>query len=100
MAIDAKGIVVLCVGADGLRGDPLIKESALGEGWSLTPEGLAECVRIVALECAGGEIIEDVEDTTVAPEGTPNNANDDQKTASTRRKRKRKRRGRGGRRGG
>ncbi len=45
-------IVVVCVGADGLRGDDLVKETF--EGWDLTPEGLAECVRLVALECAGG----------------------------------------------
>ena len=44
-------VVVLCVGADGLRGDDLVKET--GEGWNLTPEGLAECVRRVACACGG-----------------------------------------------
>ena len=43
--------VVVCVGADGLQGDDLVKET--NEGWSLTPEGLAECVRLIALECSG-----------------------------------------------
>jgi len=42
-------IVVLCVGADGLRGDALVQET--NEGWDLSPEGLAECVRRVASIC-------------------------------------------------
>lgn len=41
--------VVLCVGADGLRGDPLVGSTDLG--WNLTPEGIAECVRIAAEHC-------------------------------------------------
>ncbi|KAL3777421.1 hypothetical protein ACHAW5_010223 [Stephanodiscus triporus] len=50
--------VVLCVGADGLEGDALISGSlgngsVTGEGWTLSPEGLAECVRIAAAFCAG-----------------------------------------------
>ena len=44
-------VVVLCVGADGLRGDDLVKDTM--EGWNLTPEGLAESVRRVACFCAG-----------------------------------------------
>ena len=43
--------VVLCVGADGVRGDPL----AGPEGWSLSPEGLAEAVRRAAELCGGGD---------------------------------------------
>ncbi len=51
-------VVVLCVGADGLEGDALISgrlgdDSATGEGWTLSPEGLAESVRIAAAFCAG-----------------------------------------------
>jgi len=51
-------VVVLCVGADGLEGDALISgrlgdNSATGEGWTLSPEGLAESVRIAAAFCAG-----------------------------------------------
>ena len=42
--------VVLVVGADGVRGDPLVGT----EGWHLSPEGLAECVRLTA-ECCGGD---------------------------------------------
>jgi len=50
--------VVLCVGADGLEGDALISgslgnDSVTGEGWALSPEGLAECVRVAAAFCAG-----------------------------------------------
>jgi hypothetical protein len=77
--------IVLCVGADGLKGDPLVDgrsddfnspnfsagendadnvsyytrsdsfdvSSSIGEGWSLSPECLAECVRIAAALCAG-----------------------------------------------
>jgi len=63
--------VVLCLGADGLKGDELIFGSGRGcdnlggfvdfectstlsgEGWNLSPEGLAECVRIAAALCAG-----------------------------------------------
>jgi len=52
--------IVLCVGADGLEGDALITgklhstdHSSTGEGWSLSPEGLAECVRIASSLCAG-----------------------------------------------
>jgi acetoin utilization deacetylase AcuC-like enzyme len=44
-------VVVLCVGADGLRGDRLVKETC--EGWSLTPECLAEIVRRVSSFCGG-----------------------------------------------
>ncbi|KAL7488100.1 hypothetical protein ACHAW6_013699 [Cyclotella cf. meneghiniana] len=79
--------IVLCVGADGLKGDPLVDgrpddfnstnfseggsdadivscyirressdvSSSIGEGWSLSPECLAECVRIAAALCAGWE---------------------------------------------
>lgn len=39
--------VVLCVGADGVRGDPIVGV----EGWNLSPEGLAECVRLTAKRC-------------------------------------------------
>lgn len=52
--------IVLCVGADGLEGDALVTgklhstdHSSTGEGWSLSPEGLAECVRITSSLCAG-----------------------------------------------
>ena len=51
--------IVLCVGADGLEGDELISGcldddmTTSGDGWSLSPEGLAECVRIVTALCAG-----------------------------------------------
>ena len=70
--------IVLCVGADGLKGDPLVSGGASGfdytsfsyndgdedvpyyirregtdEGWSLSPECLAECVRIAAALCSG-----------------------------------------------
>lgn len=51
--------VVLCVGADGLEGDALISGGlgggsvTPGEGWALSPEGLAECVRLIAANCAG-----------------------------------------------
>lgn len=44
-------VLVLCVGADGLKGDDLIKET--NEGWNLSPEGLAECVRRVSSFCGG-----------------------------------------------
>ena len=49
-------VVVLCVGADGLDGDELISGSLdgdvmTGDGWNLSPEGLAECVRIAAALC-------------------------------------------------
>ena len=44
-------IVVLCVGADGLQGDRLVKETC--EGWSLTPACLAEVVRRVSSFCGG-----------------------------------------------
>ncbi|KAL7550962.1 hypothetical protein ACHAWF_014177 [Thalassiosira exigua] len=51
-------VIVLCVGADGIEGDPLVSgsldgDAVTGEGWELSPEGLAECVRIVAALCAG-----------------------------------------------
>lgn len=46
-------IVVLCVGADGLKDDRLVKNTC--EGWSLTPECLAEFVRRVAGYCGGDE---------------------------------------------
>lgn len=42
-------IVVLVVGADGLKSDDLVKDT--NEGWNLTPEGLAECVRRVSCFC-------------------------------------------------
>ena len=52
--------IVLCVGADGLEGDALVTgklhstdHSSTGDGWSLSPEGLAECVRITSSLCAG-----------------------------------------------
>lgn len=52
--------IVLCVGADGLEGDALVAgkrqdtdHSLTGEGWSLSPEGLAECVRIASSLCSG-----------------------------------------------
>mmetsp|Transcript_2295 Transcript_2295/g.4974 ORF Transcript_2295/g.4974 Transcript_2295/m.4974 type:complete len:834 (-) Transcript_2295:147-2648(-) len=50
--------LVLCVGADGLEGDDLVSGSlggdeVTGEGWTLSPEGLAECVRIATALCAG-----------------------------------------------
>lgn len=52
--------IVLCVGADGLEGDALVTgklhstdHASTGEGWSLSPEGLAECVRITSSLCAG-----------------------------------------------
>mmetsp|Transcript_16279 Transcript_16279/g.19882 ORF Transcript_16279/g.19882 Transcript_16279/m.19882 type:complete len:638 (+) Transcript_16279:186-2099(+) len=52
--------VVLCVGADGLRNDDLVKDTL--EGWNLTPEGLAECVRLVTLACSGQEeVMEETE---------------------------------------
>ena len=41
--------VVLCVGADGLYGDPLVGPM---DSWHLTPEGIAECVRITAQACS------------------------------------------------
>lgn len=76
-------VIVLCVGADGLAEDALVNggtsdtmfgtgdsdsddfsyytrsesydmSSTTSEGWSLSPEGLAECVRIAAALCAGG----------------------------------------------
>lgn len=43
--------MVLCVGADGLKADDLVKET--NECWSLSPEGLAECVRRVSSFCGG-----------------------------------------------
>ena len=39
--------VVLCVGADGVKGDPIVGV----EGWNLSPEGIAECVRLTAERC-------------------------------------------------
>lgn len=42
-------VVVLCVGADGVRGDPVVGN----EGWNLTPEGLAECVRSTSRQVVG-----------------------------------------------
>ena len=41
--------IVLCVGSDGIKGDPVVG----AEGWNLTPEGLAECVRLTANRCGG-----------------------------------------------
>jgi len=41
--------VVLCVGADGLLDDPLVGNL---DGWGLTPEGIADCVRFAAQACA------------------------------------------------
>ena len=43
--------VVLVVGADGVKGDPLVGP----EGWHLSPEGLAECVRLTAKYCGGNK---------------------------------------------
>jgi len=43
--------VVLVVGADGVKGDPLVG----AEGWHLSPEGLAECVRLTAEYCGGNK---------------------------------------------
>lgn len=40
--------VVLCVGADNLKGDPLVGQT---DGWSLTPEGLAKCTRYTSHLC-------------------------------------------------
>lgn len=48
--------VVLCVGADGVKGDPVATEN--DGGWSLSPEGLAECVRITTLLCSGNAVVE------------------------------------------
>eukprot|EP00956_Cyclotella_meneghiniana_P001152 scaffold1326_cov51-Cyclotella_meneghiniana.AAC.5 len=60
-------VIVLCVGADGLTGDPLVNggvsdfdqtsdcASATQEGWMLSPECLAECVRLAAALCSGCE---------------------------------------------
>lgn len=44
----APDVIVLCVGADGIRNDPLVGQA---DGWSLSPEGLAECVRLSAQSC-------------------------------------------------
>ena len=41
--------IVLCVGSDGIKGDPVVG----AEGWNLTPEGLAECIRLTANRCGG-----------------------------------------------
>lgn len=41
-------VVVLCVGADGLQGDPIVGRE---DGWHLSPEGIAECVRLCAERC-------------------------------------------------
>ena len=46
--------VLLCVGADGLHGDPLVGPI---DGWNLTPEGLAECVRLTAQSCNGRKLL-------------------------------------------
>ena len=35
--------------SDGIKGDPVVG----AEGWNLTPEGLAECVRLTANRCGG-----------------------------------------------
>jgi acetoin utilization deacetylase AcuC-like enzyme len=75
-------IVVVCVGADGLRGDDLVKETF--EGWDLTPEGLAECVRLIALECAGENIVEQIEESSV-------NHNEHQHSSATVKNNKRRR---------
>jgi hypothetical protein len=40
--------VVVCVGADGLKGDPIVGPM---DGWNLSPEGLAECVRYTSDLC-------------------------------------------------
>jgi hypothetical protein len=40
--------VTMCVGADGLKGDPIVGPI---DGWNLTPEGLAECVRYTSALC-------------------------------------------------
>ncbi|EJK76953.1 hypothetical protein THAOC_01252, partial [Thalassiosira oceanica] len=49
--------VAMCVGADGLAGDPLVSGGSGegGDGWRLSPEGIAECVRLTATVCAGVE---------------------------------------------
>ena len=47
--------VVLCVGADGLHGDPLVGTTM--DGWNLTPEGLAECVRLTAELCMDRKLL-------------------------------------------
>jgi histone deacetylase 8 len=46
--------VVLCVGADGLKDDPLVGNM---DGWSLTSEGLAECVRTTSELCQGIKLL-------------------------------------------
>lgn len=46
--------VVLCVGADGLKDDPLVGNM---DGWSLTAEGLAECVRTTSELCQGIKLL-------------------------------------------
>jgi histone deacetylase 8 len=45
--------VVLCTGADGLQGDPLVASTDLG--WNLSPEGIAECVRFAAEHCGASK---------------------------------------------
>ena len=72
--------VVVCVGADGLRGDDLLKESS--QGWNLSPEGLAECVRLIALECSGNNNDYDHHDHDIDNQSSTNN--------NRRRKRRRK----------
>ena len=40
--------VVLCVGCDGLRGDPLVGQT---DSWRLSPYGIASCVRRASAVC-------------------------------------------------
>eukprot|EP00546_Thalassionema_frauenfeldii_P001875 CAMPEP_0178938810 /NCGR_PEP_ID=MMETSP0786-20121207/26537_1 /TAXON_ID=186022 /ORGANISM="Thalassionema frauenfeldii, Strain CCMP 1798" /LENGTH=283 /DNA_ID=CAMNT_0020617569 /DNA_START=286 /DNA_END=1133 /DNA_ORIENTATION=- len=47
--------IVLCVGADGLQNDPLVVGNH--EGWNLTPEGLAECVRFTSQWCSDRKLL-------------------------------------------
>jgi histone deacetylase 8 len=46
--------VVMCVGADGLKGDPIVGPM---DGWNLTPEGLAECVRYTSDLCQDTKLL-------------------------------------------
>ena len=43
--------IVMCIGADGLKGDPLVKGMG-DDGWNLTPMGIAKSVKLVAGLCA------------------------------------------------
>lgn len=46
--------VVMCVGADGLKKDPIVGPM---DGWNLTPEGLAECVRYTSDQCQDTKLL-------------------------------------------